>query len=166
MIKECTPPAGCVLLYPTAIFLFQSFYSVRSWGKIGHLYLVRDDLCSVRMLPPDWSYLVYLHIPPQSWWWWWVIDGEAHSWSDWAWIVLGANIVTPPSTHTSRKLILDYLCTSLHNNEFMSPVVYFCSQNFFLIQISNSIFLPSPEKSFQPLALTMAPVAALAVWIN
>ena len=28
------------------------------------------------------------------------------------------------------------------------------------------IFLPSPEKSFQPLALTMAPVAALAVWIN
>ena len=82
MIKECTPPAGCVLLYPTAIFLFQSFYSVRSWGKIGHLYLVRDDLCSVRMLPPDWSYLVYLHIPAQSSWWWWVIDGEAHSWSD------------------------------------------------------------------------------------
>ena len=44
---------------------------------------------------------------------------------DWAWIVLGANIVTPPSTHTSRKQILDYLCTSLHNNEFMSPVVHF-----------------------------------------
>ena len=135
-----------------------------TWSEMIY---VRSECCL--LTDRTWSIYIYLHNPGD--------DDESlmvrpiHDLIidliiDWAWIVLGANIVTPPSTHTSRKQILDYLCTSLHNNEFMSPVVYFCSQNFFLIQISNSIFLPSPEKSFQPLALTMAPVAALAVWIN
>ena len=89
-----------------------------TWSEMIY---VRSECCL--LTDRTWSIYIYLHNPHD--------DDESlmvrpiHDLIiDWAWIVLGANILL---LHQAPKQVESWFRTSLaHNNEFTSPVVYFC----------------------------------------